>query len=361
MSVHSQFKSMGSGPAALCDLYERVFSGREDRIPLVVTPPCPPSPSREELVTDTAAAVKKAAESAAPKLAAGTDWLPNVCIAWYQNTAVPSVFDAPTAPVEGAFPIARPVFQTIAEAAAAGTPDVDTHTISEMLRAVENASRALPEGFFLSFPATVSPLDLALLLLPAEVFLVSLLTEPGAARTFLSNLTDLCIDVQKLVNERMRSPISERVTCRGMYFPGLRLPCDTIVNLSPEMIREFVLPVLSRFAGAFGKLCLHVCTAPAPAGHVLPVLLESDAVAAVDNWQGPEVFLGGGAPSRLQSKIAIITDAELSAIEDIDAFLDWEPVRDVPRRRGRGLVVHTNAESVNDAKRIYASWRERVG
>jgi hypothetical protein len=361
VSEHEQFKSTETRPAALCDLYERVFSGQEDRIPLVVTPTCPPSPSREELVTDTASAVKKAAESAAPKVAAGTDWLPCVCIAWYQNTAVPSVFDAPTAPVEGAFPIARPVFQTIAEAAAAGKPDIDTKTVSEMLRTVETAVQALPEGFSLSFPATVSPLDLALLLLPAEVFLVSLLTEPDAAHAFLSNLTDLCIDVERLVHQRLGSPVSERVTCRGIYFPGFRVPCDAIVNLSPGLIRAFALPMLSRFANAFGKLCLHVCTAPAPAGHVLPALLESDAVAAVDNWQGPEVFLGDDAPSRLQSKIAIITDTDFSGEKDMDAFLDCGAVHDVPRRGGRGLVVHAKTDSVDSAKRLYASWRERAG
>jgi hypothetical protein len=57
----------------------------------------------------------------------------------------------------------------------------------------------------------------------------------------------------------------------------------------------------------------------------------------------------------------VITDVDLCGEAEIDEFLSRGPVRDVPRRGGRGLVVHTKADSVDDARRIYASWRERVG
>ena len=95
-----------------------------------------------------------------------------------------------------------------------------------------------------------------------------------------------------MVNERLPGPVGGNLTCRGMYFPGVRMPFDSIVNLSPDTIRDLVLPMLPDLSKAFGGLCMHFCTAPAPAGHVLPVLLESDAVVAVDNWQGPDVFIG---------------------------------------------------------------------
>jgi len=346
---------------SICELYDRVFSGEEDRIPLVVTPPCPAGPSREELVTDTAAAVSRAAESWLPKLAVETDWLPNVCIGWYQNSAVASAFGAEIIPVAGAFPVPKPVFGTVSEAVAAGKPDLDTALVSEMLRTVETAVDSLPEGFFLSFPATVSPLDLAQLLLPGDEFFTALLDDPETMGAFLRTLTDLCIEVQGMVNERLPGPVGGNLTCRGMYFPGVRMPFDSIVNLSPDTIRDLVLPMLPDLSKAFGGLCMHFCTAPAPAGHVLPVLLESDAVVAVDNWQGPDVFIGDDAPARRQSQIAIITDVALSGEAEMDAFLSRDPVRDVPRRGGRGLIVHTKANSVDEAKRLYASWREKVG
>ena len=149
------------------------------------------------------------------------------------------------------------------------------------------------------------------------------------------------------------------ITNRGIPFPGLRLSSDAIVNLSPPLLRQFALPVLERFAREYGKLCIHICTDPAPSQHVLPVLCESEHISAIDNWQGPDVFLGDGAPARFQDRVAVITDVELGTPEQMDRFLDWEPVRTVPRKGGRGLVVHTRAESVDEARRIYGEWQER--
>ena len=137
--------------------------------------------------------------------------------------------------------------------------------------------------------------------------------------------------------------------------------CDAIVNFSPDIIREFVVPVLDRFGKRYGKLCIHFCTTPAPSCHVLPALLDSPHVAAVDNWQGPDAFLGDNAPQRLQSRVAVMTDLDLSTPEKMDDFLAWEPIARVPRQGGRGLVVSTWAPTVDDARRLYETWYAKVG
>ena len=49
-----------------------------------------------------------------------------------------------------------------------------------------------------------------------------------------------------------------------------------------------------------------------------------------------------------------------AAVQPMDAFLAREPVRGVPRRGGRGLVLHTHAASVDAAKQLYAAWQQRV-
>jgi len=120
-----------------------------------------------------------------------------------------------------------------------------------------------------------------------------------------------------------------------------------------------VLPILARFADRFGKLMIHFCTTPAPSAHVLPVLCETDAVGAVDNWQGPDALMGESVPTPMQSTVAVVTDVDLGTPEAMDTFLSWPPVRDVPRNPGRGLVVQTATPSVADAQRIYADWRCR--
>ena len=134
------------------------------------------------------------------------------------------------------------------------------------------------------------------LLLPGDVFFVSLVYEEEKSREFLDNLTALFIKVQKLVNERLAGTISEFVTCRGVYFPGLRFPADALVNLSPDLIEKYVPSMCKQVGDVFGPLCLHFCTAPSPSIHVLPVLTGLKHIKAVDNWQGPDVLCLGPGP-----------------------------------------------------------------
>ncbi|HBG25460.1 MAG: hypothetical protein A2Y10_09865 [Planctomycetes bacterium GWF2_41_51] len=214
------------------------------------------------------------------------------------------------------------------------------------------------QGYMLSFPVTASPFDLAQLMC-GEEFLLSLMAAPGKAMDFLSRLSHLAIELINLVKSEMGQPHNEYITNRGMFFDGLRLPCDAIVNYSPCLIRDFVLPVLKKFADSFVKLCIHFCTEPAPSGHVLPILCETDFVAAVDNWQGPEVFIGDKSPSRSQDKIAVVSSLDIATPEKMDAFLQSRAVKFVPRKGGRGLVVATDVESVEHGKRIYEQWNQK--
>jgi hypothetical protein len=60
----------------------------------------------------------------------------------------------------------------------------------------------------------------------------------------------------------------------AFWFPrgaGIQMSDDNMVNVSPEVYAEFVLPYNQRIAQAFGGLFLHSCTIKAP---VLPVLHE---------------------------------------------------------------------------------------
>ena len=344
----------------IAEFYRAVFAGGSDAVPIIASPPCPGGPTRRELVTDAARAVRQAAGALAPKVEAGSDWVPSVNIGWYQGIAVPSLYGAEAVFPEGSEPVCRPAFESAGEAARAGVPEVAGPVIDEMLRVAREAKAALPEGFRLSFPATASPWDLAQLVMSGEEFLVALMTEPDAATEFLVNLAELCVRVTNLVKRELGEGPGETVTNRGIPFPGLRLPSDAIVNLSPELLRRFVLPVLERFAREYGRLMVHFCTKPAPSGHVLAVLAECEHVAAVDNWQGPHAFLGPDAADPMQSHVGVVTDLDLTTPGKMDEFLSLPAVRDVPRRGGRGLVVSTWAPSVDEARRIVALWRERT-
>jgi hypothetical protein len=368
---------------SLIALYADVFAGRTDYIPLIVSPPCPGPPSREQLWSDPEAAFAKAAAAMAPKLAVDSDWVPSVNHGMYQCVTIPRLYGARIQFLgDGSDPVPEPVFGSADEAAGAPRPAAAGAVVEEVLAVAAAARRGLPEGWALSFPASASPLDLAQLLLGGEEFLVACMTDADAVAAFLDSLTTLFIEVTKLVRDAMREqtgalPEPNRgdtprlrgtsdawtgaVTNRGMHFPGLRLPADSIVNMSPDLIRRLALPVIERLASALGPICLHFCTSPAPAAHVLPVLLETGCVLAVDNWQGSEVFWGPGAPAATQSRIAIVGDSDLSTPRLMDEFLAAPAVRDVPRRGGRGIVRATPAASVEEGRAIHAEWRRRFG
>ena len=341
-------------------LYRRAFASEDARIPLIVTPPCQPLPKAAEYETDTVDAVRRAAAAVQPKADVGSDWLPFVAIANYQCIVVPSFYGADRVSPPGSCDIVEPLFRTVDDAVAVGVPEPKSPLMDEMMHVLRTAKDALPEGYSLCFPPCSSPFDLAQLLVPAEEFLAALIEKPGLALRFLENLAALCIHLLDAVRAELRGTVSEFVTNRGVYFPGQRLPCDAVVNSSPGLVRRFVLPILARFGERYGGLMIHFCTSPAPSGHVLPVLCESPFVRAVDNWQGPDVFLGPKAPARMQSRVAVLSDVDLTTPDKMDAFLARDVVRDVPRKGGRGLVLHTRAASVDEAKQLYAAWQDRM-
>ena len=339
-------------------IFRDAFLARSDYIPLMVNSPCGKKPTFEQLWHDTSNAVAQAAEALRPRIDVQADWVPSVNIALYQCMLIPRLYGAEIVMQDGCEPMCRPLFSSIEEAADTAVPVAAGPAVDEMLELIDNARAALPDDFRLSFPVASSPMDLAQLLLK-EGFFVGMLDRPAETHRFLDNLAGLLIEVTQIAQGRLGQEPDGYVTNRGMFFPGFRLPCDAIVNLSPDLIRRFVFPVLRRIHDAFGPLCIHLCTEPAYSAHVLPVLLECDAVLAVDNWQGPDVFLGDAAPARFQAKVAVVGNRDLTTAQKMDDFLVWAPVREVPRKAGRGLVMATGAESVDDGRRIYDEWRHR--
>lgn len=349
---------MNNRNRALKRLYTDVFKGAEDYIPLIVRPPCPEAPTVDQMWNDLGRAVAKAASGFEPQAQVGSDWVPSLNVGLYQGIAISSLFGVEIVKLDEYEPICKSGKKSLNEFLKMGIPKIEGPVIDRMFADVRIAQKILSEqDYLLSFPPTSSPFDLAQMML-GEEFLLSLITAPDAAKQFLFNLAELCVSITEMIKSEMGQDKDEYITNRGIFFPGLRLPCDAIVNFSPAMLSEFVLPTLDILGKNFGSLCIHFCTEPAPSAHVLGVLLESDYIAAVDNWQGPDAFLGDDAPARMQDKIAILTDVDLTTPEKIDEFLSREPVRDVPRKGGRGMVAATNVASVEEGKKVYDYWQK---
>lgn len=341
-------------------MYRDVFHAKTDYIPLIVNPSLPDAPSVDELWNDLARAVEKCKYAFAPKIEIGSDWIPSLNIGLYQCISVPSLLGAEVIKLDGSEPICGHIKDDIRSILKNSPPALSGPVIDRMLNDINTAQHVLNEfDFELSFPVTASPFDLAQLMI-GEEFFIEMVNDPAAVKDFLLYLCEICIDLVKLVKTEMDQGKNDYITNRGMYFPGYRLPCDSIVNYSPQMLREFVLPVLEKFAGDFGPLCIHFCTEPSPSAHILPVFLETDSVLAVDNWQGPDVFIGDEAPVNMQDRIAVVSSLDLSDNEKITAYLARGPVANVPRTSGRGLVAATEVCDIENGKRIYETWQSQM-
>ena len=341
----------------LIKLYLDVFVTETDYIPLIITPKNISLPKPDEFSYDFEPAFQKTLHSLLAKAEIGADWLPTINISYFQCIAIPSIFGADIINIPESEPIPKPLFSSVQQAVKV-MPKLQGSIIDKLLADISQAHKLLPEGWYLSFPPTASPFDLATLL-AGDSFFADMLLSPSECKIFLQRLTELCIELFMLVKKQLGLEENQWITNRGIFFPGLRLPCDTIVNYSPALIEKFVLPVLESFAEELGPLCLHFCTEPAPSGHVLPVLLKSDSVLAVDNWQGFDVFAGEDSPVRFQSEISLISNHDLSSEEKIDAFFELPFVKDVSRKNNRAIVVATETESVETGKRLYKYWQKK--
>lgn len=339
-------------------LYADVFGGRTDYMPMIVSVPRPGAGGRPAWRTDPAETARAAGAAVAANPAVG-DWIPSVNVGVYQCILVPSLFGAAISDVPGSDQICHQCFNSVDAALAAGTPEPDGPIVEEMLECIRTVQANLPDGIALSFPPCASPFDLAQLML-GEQFIFALIDTPEKSAHLLRNLTDMFVGVMKLVKNELGHGPCETITNRGIPFPGIRVPSDSIVNYSPDILREFAIPVYERIAAEFGPICLHYCTAPAPCSHVLPAMLDCPSLKAVDNWQGPDIFLSEQNPARFQDKVAVISDFAACTPGELDTLLDTPPFRDVPRKGGRGIVVNLKAENTGQAQRLYDHWQKRI-
>jgi len=341
-------------------LYRNVFAGKTNYIPLLVWPQCGDMPTVDELWSDLPAVLSRVPVAIEAKAQTGSDWIPVYGAGTYQCIAIPSLYGCEVVKLAGSDPICKPKFNSIDEILDIGIPEMKGQVIERLFDDLTVLKEFVGKyGWELSYPVTVSPLDVAQLIL-GEEFMVLLMTEQAKVKRLLSNLTLAAIDLIKLVKAQMGQKPDEYITGKGIYQPGIRMACDSIVNYSPSVIKEFVLPVFEMFCEEFGPMNVHYCTEPAESGHVLPVFLNQKSVIAVDNHQGPDVFWPGDMPLQSEKRMVIITTLELDTREKIDAFLARKPVQACLKNGTNGLIAATYVQSVEQGKAIFSYWQEQM-
>lgn len=273
----------------------------------------------------------------------------------FVESLVPSMFGGNITKAPGGIIEVKPFADSMEELL---NTDISDGQLEEAKEHLLYLKRNIPEDVHLSMTRFMSPLDYGVVMRGGE-FYMDLLCEPELCMEFMEKVADLSIKTMKEFKDLMGEPYEKQITAAtGFWFHGTRLTGDSIVNVSPDVIKNMLCPVFDRYKKELGGVMLHYCCTPAPSGHVLPTLAECDSVRCVDNWQGVDTYFDEAGTGRLQDKVSMFADFPIEEVSDIEKFLSRDIFSKVKRNGGRGFVVRTDAENVDEAARLYDKWRE---
>ncbi len=355
----------------LKQMYLDVFNRKSDYIPLAVkVSPSPsailPTHTPWDIMHDPRKALESfcACEAESLKLD-DSDWIPHI-ESNFIEALLPCVFGGtPEKAEEGRVDI-RARFADTRKALEREIDDAALERNEYYQRALEHLrylKEHAPAGIEVLPTRFFSPLDNAVLL-RGGTFYEDLLAESELAERFMSKMLDVMITLTKRFKQELGMPEREQVTIRGVNFPGIRISWDSIVNLSPRLIRKFMFPHGEQFAQHFGHVQIHYCTGGAGndggyarSAHVIKTLAECPAFLAIDNWHGYKSAFNGDDALMLQDKIGICTDLSPEDVLHVDQFMQKPFWAQVPRKHGRAITASVTVESIEEGKRLYDIWR----
>gem|GEM_PF-1979561 len=298
-------------------------------------------------------------------LAVPSDVLPIMAVNHLGDAMLTSMFGAEQFMPESAGgqladvgPTPLPVFDSIAAVAELSMPDADAGIVPAVKRILTYYRERLPEWVHVISPMPAGPFSTALELRGSDL-LLELLEEPEPCR----RLIGMCAELQARVEmdlRRLTGPDADRfVTSFGVRGAGVRLGEDSMVNLSPELIRTFCLPAfreVNRRCGGRGHI--HFCSLPhSRFEFIYPVLTEAADVAVVSSQFGFEYY--EQHLDALRGRLAVecfYGDAVADIASRPGGFRDWA-FDFVPRfKNSSGLVMYCWVESVAEAQMLWETW-----
>lgn len=304
----------------------------------------------------------------ADTLAVGSDLMPAIAINHLGNAILPSMFGAELLMPEQASttlqdvgPTPVPVFSSIREAAEKEIPGLDAGIMPDVERISRFYRENLPPWVQVVAPMPAGTFSTAMELRGSEI-LVDLLDEPDLCHRFISHCTRLLIEVEQRARLVLGTPLRNgHVSNFGIMGPGLRLGEDSMVNLSPQMIRDFCGPAFAQVnLHLGGKGHIHFCSLPhSRCEHIYPALLPVRDVAVVSSQFGFEYY--EQHLNELRGRLAVEAlygdDAMGYVSRRCGSFRDW--ANDfVPRFKNEsGLVFYVQVDSLEEGREVWAAWQ----
>jgi hypothetical protein len=303
----------------------------------------------------------------ADTLAVGSDLLPAVAINHLGDAVLTSMFGAKlfmpencSSTLQDIGPTPMPMFSNIEETASLELPAMDAGIMPGVDRMAIDYREALPEWVHVVAPMPAAPFSTAMELRGSNIML-DMLERPDLVHRLINLCARLLVGVEWHVRKLIHSPLDRHVSNFGILGAGLRLGEDSMVNLSPAMIKEFCLPAFA----AVNDICggrghIHFCSLPhSRFEHIYPALADSSEVMVLSSQFGFEYYQDH--LHELRGRLAIESfygDAYSYVCAKYGSFRDW--ANDfVPRFKNEsGLVLYCQVASLDEARDLWTVWKE---
>jgi len=300
-------------------------------------------------------------------LAVGSDLLPCIAINHFGDAVLTSMFgaeqfvpDETSASLQDVGPTPLPVFSCIEETEGMELPPLDAGIMPRVREMVSYYRDRLPDWVHVIAPMPTGPFSAALELRGFD-FLTDMVETPKLSARLIEMCARLQVEVEKDIRKLTGEPLLRHVTNFGILGAGLRLGDDSIVNLSPSMIRDFCLPAYSLINQLIdGAGHIHFCSLPhSRFEHIYMVFIEADIVSVISSQFGFEYY--EKHLDELRGRLAVESfygDALGYVRKDHGSFVDWAG-EFVPRYKDQsGLVLYCTVGSVEEGKELWSIWKK---
>lgn len=299
-------------------------------------------------------------------LEVSSDITPSIALNHMGNAIYPSLFGAKiTIPagdvnsVQESGPWIFPALEDIANVDRLCQPSMPSALVDQAERFIRFYREHLPQWVRVVSPSKIGPFSLAQLLRGSEFYL-DLATDPQRCHKLLDLCTNCLIETEQYLRSVAHQSCNEHYSEFGIMGPGPRIGDDSLINISPDMIREFALPYFGRIAQAFtGQLCVHFCSLEKSRGeHVYETLIEDPCIFAASSQFGFEYYAQN--VECLQGRLAIESfygDAMSYVTNEYGSFEAWA-MGFVRRFKDRsGLVLYCEVGSVDEGRHLWEIWQ----
>jgi len=353
------------------------FAGSSDYVPLGLSLRNAFSINRYEYLNDLDALFANEHAKAVAQAAIRSDLVPCLVVR-HDPVVLPCLFGGEVANVGGR-PMFEPFLQSIDSLWRLLPPSLESAVARRAFHAIEHFKAHAPAGTVVCKPPQLDPFDAALLMYGSDL-LMDMVEEPKVIARFLDAITDAFVLLERRFKQLLGEPLRESVTYLGVVIPGVRVAADSMVNLSPDMIRRFCFPIFEHLAREFGGVLVHYCPSPSlKYYHVLETMAECPAVIGVDTSGSIDYLDDPANGARLDLRLTQVADCAIrppdftTATKDLHpnininqfAVREWDRLGQwiegeflaTHRKQGRGVVLRATVDSIEEGRELHAFWQ----